>query len=281
MGKDTIRTQIEKDYLQNYCGCILCQLCNKKIYRTRNALKPCCKLDSEDMQKQSDNLCEYLGKVVEFIDQNKSPNNPKPIKLAIVGKDPYPTDPIGIPFAKNSIKDMNKTASGKPLLRGLGIEEKYCELEASVLDLYDLFLQNGIVFLNILYKYIGREISVKNDKPYLDCANSINHSILEFSAKIVLCGEAFDGFKIVNGDNDAILKKKTLYKVYHPSARKPKKPNQNASQKEKAKWNAYQKNYSSFWGKRGALINRIELDSNGVLHKAIENINNELSNLLR
>ena len=252
MSDDSIRTQIENVFSQNYCGCILCQLCNKKIYRTRNALKPCCKLDSEDMQKQSDNLCEYLGKVVEFIDQNKSPNNPKPIKLAIVGKDPYPTDPIGIPFAKNSIKDMNKTASGKPLLRGLGIEEKYCELDSSVMDLYDLFLQNGIVFLNILYKYIGREISGKIDKPYLDCANSINHSILESSAKIVLCGEAFDGFKIVNGDNDTILRKKTLYKVYHPSARMPKKPNQNASQKEKAKWNAYQKIIAHF-GAKGVL----------------------------
>jgi len=41
------------------------------------------------------------------------------------------------------------------------------------------------------------------------------------------------------------------------------------------------KNYSSFWGKRGALINKIELDSNGLLHKAIENINNELSKQLR
>ncbi len=276
-----IKKKIQLQYEKQYCGCVLCQLCNKKIYRAGKKQKSCWKCDSEDMQKQSDNLCGYLGKVLMFIEKNKFSNNRRPIKLAIVGKDPYPTEPVGIPFAKGSIKEMNKAASGKPLLRGLGIEEMCCNLDSSIMNLYDLFLQNGIVFLNISYKYIGREISRKIDKPYLDCANSINYSILEFSEKIVLCGEAYDGFKIVNGDNDTILRKKSLYKVYHPSARKPKKPDQNASQKEIAKWNAYQKKYLNFWSKRGALINEIERNSHGPLHKVIGNINEELSKLLR
>lgn len=206
MSNKSIRKQIENNYLQNYCGCVLCQLCNKKIYRTRKTLKPCCKLDTEDMQKQSDNLCEYLDDVVKYIEKNKSSVNLKPIKLAIVGKDPYPDGAIGLPFAKKDMTSQDKCESGYVILWALGLFF-FPQNEDDVNNLYNRLLQEGIVFLNVSYKYLGKRESLKKSVhlPYLQCANSINKIILDHAQSVLLCNSAKNGFLWTNNLNEKNL----------------------------------------------------------------------------
>lgn len=201
MGEGTIRAQIEKDYLRNYCGCILCQLCNKKIYRTRKTLKPCCKLDSDDMQKQSDSLCNYLNDVIAYIDQNKA-SNPKPIKLVVVGKDPYPEGALGLPFAKKDMSSQDKCDSGFVILWALGIAF-FPQNKDDVNKLYKELLQEGIVFLNVSYKYLGKRVPLEKSihLPYLHCANSFNKIILDHAQSVLLCNSAKNGFLWPNNLN--------------------------------------------------------------------------------
>lgn len=221
MGKDTIRTQIEKDYLQNYCGCILCQLCNKKIYRTRKTLKPCCKLDSDDMQKQSDSLCNYLNDVIAYIDQNKA-SNPKPIKLVVVGKDPYPEGALGLPFAKKDMSSQDKCDSGFVILWALGIAF-FPQNKDDVNKLYKELLQEGIVFLNVSYKYLGKRVPLEKSihLPYLHCANSFNKIILDHAQSVLLCNSAKNGFLWPNNLNKK-TKPANIMIENHPSGNNAK-----------------------------------------------------------
>jgi hypothetical protein len=213
----SIKETIQLQYKNQYCGCVLCQLCNKKIYRTGKNQEPCCKLDSEDMQKQSDNLCEYLDKVVKFIDENKSENNPKPIKLAIVGKDPYPDGALGLPFAKKDMSSQDKCDSGYVILWALGIKF-FPQNENDVNKLFKELLQKGIVFLNVSYKYLGKREPLKKSVhlPYLQCANSINKAILNHAQSVLLCNSAKNGFLWPNNLNKKT--KPTNFRIEnHPS----------------------------------------------------------------
>ena len=215
-NNSSIQKRIEKIYRQNHCGCVLCQLCNKKIYRTRKTLKPCCKLDTIEIQKQSDNLCEYLDKVVKFIDENKSDDNPKPIKLAIVGKDPYPADPMGIPFAKDDMSSQDVCDSGYVVLWALGIFH-FPEKSDFAKQMFYALCNQGIVFLNVSYKYLGKgqKLTKTTHFPYLKCASSMNNLILEHTQSIFLCDSAKNAVKWTE-NGDSYLYESAIKKC-HPS----------------------------------------------------------------
>ena len=217
----SIKKNIQLQYEKQYCGCVLCQLCNKKIYRTVKNQEPCCKLDSEDMQKQSDNLCEYLDKVVKFIDENKSDDNPKPIKLVIVGKDPYPADPVGIPFAKDNMSSQDVCNSGYVVLYALGIH--YFPMDAnSAKRLFYALCNQGIVFLNVSYRYLGKgkKLTKTTHFPYLKCASSTNNLILEHTQSIFLCDSAKNAVKWTENSGSNLYE--SAIKKCHPSGEKAK-----------------------------------------------------------
>ncbi len=85
----------------------------------------------------------YYGKLV----------NTKAIKLLFIGKDPYPTNPNGIPFCKPTIKELKDgRCSGRYLLNGLGINiDNYSDTDNSIEIFYNLLDKKGIGFLNASY----------------------------------------------------------------------------------------------------------------------------------
>lgn len=79
--------------------------------------------------------------------------NTKEIKLLFIGKDPYPTNPNGIPFCKPTIKELKDgRCSGRYLLNGLGINiDNYSDTDNSTEIFYDLLDKKEIGFLNASY----------------------------------------------------------------------------------------------------------------------------------
>lgn len=121
-------------------------------------------------------------------------NEADTIEMVIIGKDPYPSDPIGIPFCKLTWDELFKyNCSGRYVLNALGYEEsdipKGRYWSPSTFFEY-LITKKGIAFLNISYHYIGGPLRKKNHESFISEAYGINEPILKKAKIIICCGEA-------------------------------------------------------------------------------------------
>jgi uracil DNA glycosylase len=147
-------------------------------------------------------LCsEYLTKVKQL----------KLIELVVLGKDPYPMNPTGIPFMKSTWSEMNGNSSGFHILNsifgGLPSSDKY----ESPKDYANYLLSIGIVFLNCSYHYLGGKLSKNKHKDFLDEAAIINSPILLKSNRVILCGKEVSSAMLCNS------KKYNYIEMPHPS----------------------------------------------------------------
>lgn len=142
------------------------------------------------------------------------------IRLAIMGKDPYPTAPVGIPFCKADWESQfDGKCSGGYVLNSLGLnpETLVNEFDQPV-DFFMFLAQREIVFLNLAYHYIGGPIRKMRHHDVLLYAKDINTPILNRSQHIILCGEAKK-----NEWYDRV--RENAQKVCHPDNRNRINPN--------------------------------------------------------
>ena len=109
--------------------------------------------------------------------------------LCIVGKDPYPSNPIGIPFCKPSWDQFDFRTSGRYVLRSLGIDPEHPPTG----DPRSVFVQlatEGIGFLNATYWFLGRSFAKGLHQELVLKDSLVNLPYLKKSRRILLCGEA-------------------------------------------------------------------------------------------
>jgi len=154
--------------------------------------------------------------------------NSSTIHLAIMGKDPYPTAPVGIPFCKPDWESQfDDKCSGGYVLNSLGLNPEMLVNEFNEpIDLFMFLAQRGIVFLNLSYHYIGGPIRKMRHHDVLLNAKDINSPILDRSQRIILCGEAW---KNKWYDSNRV----SSIKVCHPDNRNRINPNR---YEEWARW---------------------------------------------
>lgn len=208
---------------------------------------PSCQLccGSTAIEAQSAILWDYLEEALDLIELELSRGNLTPFKLAIVGRDPYPEDAIGIPFAKPSILQTASSLSGGKIFQSLGIDI-HAWRGKDVRTLFERLLKQRIVFLNVSYVFLGKGPLVKGKHgEFLHCANTANSAIINNTEQVVLCGEAAKGYKWVKGlATKAILPRK-FHGAPHPSARV---------------YNRNEAEFQKYWTP-GALVNMFSLQS--------------------
>lgn len=242
-----------------HCNSPDCQLCNQLFWP--NGEGASCLYMFQAIKPQAENLKIYLDKVTQYIKTHSSED--RPIKLVIVGKDPYPTNPIGIPFAKQTLKDTFESDSGKYLFPSMGVDvSRWMQSNASVETFYDKMLENGIFFLNICYRFLNHKLQKNIHSIYLKCANSVNRAILDKSQNIVFCGDACVGIFWANGYT-AYQKGSSGNYIVYPNANYACHP---SDPKKSGNWNQY-------WGSQDKLLNVLEPNGSGPIHNAIHNIN--------
>lgn len=164
------------------------------------------------IKPQSENLHWYLELIINKIKRNQC------VHLAIVGRDPYPSNPIGIPFAKRTLEETFASTSGKHLFPALGIDTtKWKQSGRDVKKFYSELCRKGIIFLNVSYKFLEHDFVKKRISPYLRCANTYNKYILERCNRILLCGDADKGTRWANKNYHSSYYKRAE-KTNHPSA---------------------------------------------------------------
>lgn len=114
-----------------------------------------------------------------------------PLRLAIVGKDPFPTAPTGIPFCKETWQEQTSAScSGGVLLQSLGVKiGKADDRRASPKLEFISLLESGVVVLNASYEHVGRPIR-KCDIDVIRRGFEVNRALLDKDIDILLCGEA-------------------------------------------------------------------------------------------
>lgn len=114
------------------------------------------------------------------------------LKLVIVGKDPFPKNPTGIPFCKFSWDEqLMDNNSGFHALRSLGINLDYAKSNyINPQKLFHKICSQGIVFLNCSYHFLGANGLPTKDHNYVDKALLVNAPIIRNANNVLLCGEA-------------------------------------------------------------------------------------------
>lgn len=138
------------------------------------------------MKIKNNNFYPLPKEYTDVIDSLKS------YDIAIVGKDPYPTDPIGIPFCKSNWNDLfANNSSGKNVLISLGVNIEEVALQYTPIE-YFLYLakEKRIIFLNLSYHFLDGACRKSKHVEYLKIAENINQKYLLKSKIIILCGEA-------------------------------------------------------------------------------------------
>lgn len=135
--------------------------------------------------------------------------------LVIMGKDPYPTGAVGIPFCKSSWDSFCvEGVSGLYVFRSLGINVN--EIRRSFCNPREFFIylarNKGIVFLNLSYHFLDGVCRKKKHHSQLLSAEVINQKYLQASRNTVLCGEANKIRWYKNSYNN-------LHEAVHPDAR--------------------------------------------------------------
>jgi len=113
--------------------------------------------------------------------------------LAIMGKDPYPTGAMGIPFCKSNWDEFcSKNVSGLDVLKSLGVNIKVVRCQFKSPSEYFIYLakEKGIIFLNLSYYFLDSACRKSTHSSELQEAESINKNYLYNSQNIILCGEA-------------------------------------------------------------------------------------------
>jgi len=106
--------------------------------------------------------------------------------LCIVGKDPYPTNPVGIPFCKETWKELDYRTSGTYVLRSLGMYRK----TPAPRDAFMQLAQEGVGFLNATYWFLGRSFAKRHHQSLVAADLAVNLPLMAKSTKVLLCGEA-------------------------------------------------------------------------------------------
>ncbi len=136
-----------------------------------------------------------------------------------MGRDPYPEEAIGIPFAKPTIAKTASSLSGGVIFRSLGVDI-HAWRGNDVKILFEKLLKQRIVFLNASYVFLGKGPLVQGKHgAYLHCANTANSIIINGTEQVVLCGEAAKGYKWANGLKTKAVLAPKFHCVPHPSAR--------------------------------------------------------------
>ena len=140
-------------------------------------------------------------------DYVKAINEAPKIWLVIMGKDPYPTAPQGIPFVKSTWEEMlNRNCSGRYVLESLGFPVSSLSA-AELTGRYDeprqLFLNlasSGIVFLNLSYEIPDKDAKVSWDKmthlAKMEEADLINAPYCNVAWLVILCGQAKERWRL-------------------------------------------------------------------------------------
>lgn len=116
----------------------------------------------------------------------------RPLKLAIMGKDPFPSVPMGIPFCKPTWAQQSEdNCSGGHVLRSLGFSLGVLTTRFNApSEFFYWMAQKRIGFLNLVYSYVGTGIGQKKHQQYLANGFERNRPILDGAENVVLCGEA-------------------------------------------------------------------------------------------
>lgn len=114
------------------------------------------------------------------------------LQLAIIGKDPFPSDPTGIPFCKPSWEQqLAWNCSGLYVLRSLGLASIAIQTDYPTPALLFEFLRTkGIVFLNASYIPIDGKITQSRHILQLRAAYELNKNIIKSAKSVIYCGEA-------------------------------------------------------------------------------------------
>lgn len=113
--------------------------------------------------------------------------------LTIMGKDPFPNDPVGIPFCKSGWEQQtDDLCSGYHVLASLGVNFSAVRSTFNVPTDYFRYLASvkGVAFLNLSYHFLGGPCRKVHHGTELLKAASVNDPILSKSRHVVLCGEA-------------------------------------------------------------------------------------------
>jgi hypothetical protein len=114
------------------------------------------------------------------------------LQLAVVGKDPFPSNPVGIPFCKPTWdQQLAENCSGRHVLLSLGFDLSRVRSEyATPSLLFERLRAVGIVFLNASYIYVGTSIRKTKHLANLQNAYQLNKPILQAAKTVLYCGEA-------------------------------------------------------------------------------------------
>ena len=136
------------------------------------------------------------------------------LKLAIVGKDPFPSCAIGIPFCKPTWEQQFAiNCSGRYVLLSLGIDPATAQTAyAAPAHLFDYLRTLGIVFLNASYIHLDSKLR-KRHLCYMQHAYQINRLFLNNAQTVLYCGEASKIRWITPITRDG------SYSVVHPDVR--------------------------------------------------------------
>lgn len=148
-------------------------------------------------------LPSFYAKIIKSVEN---------VKLSIIGKDPYPTAPMGIPFCKSNWKEFTAyNCSGKYVIESLGSDLAEAEiLYNSPDDLFCNLAEKGIVFLNASYYFLDSSTITKKHMQFVENSLAINLPIIKRSENVLLCGQA----KVLN----SILKTE-FEEAIHPDVR--------------------------------------------------------------
>lgn len=112
--------------------------------------------------------------------------------LTIVGRDPYSTSPVGIPFCKESWSELLRdNCSGYHVLSSLGIDLVAVKEKCSTpIELFETLAAEGIAFLNASYHFLDSEKIPQKYLCYIEMATIVNKPIIKKSKACILCGQA-------------------------------------------------------------------------------------------
>jgi len=144
------------------------------------------------------------------------------VDLIIVGKDPYPTSAAGIPFCKESWKELLRVnCSGYHVLSALGVDLVAAKEKFSTpIILFEALAVEGIAFLNASYHFLNSERIYKKHFCFIEMATAVNKLIIEKTKVCILCGQA----KVIK---DYIPAQTDIFEVIHPDVQN-RKFNKNA-----------------------------------------------------
>lgn len=111
----------------------------------------------------------------------------------VMGKDPYPENPVGIPFCKPEWEELQKDqCSGHHVLLSLGADLRTASIDFRVPEDYFCYLaeEKGVAFLNLSYHSLHGPCRKRAHYPQLSAASEVNSPVLSKSTHVVFCGEA-------------------------------------------------------------------------------------------